>query len=108
MTSKSRLLATASAVAIAAVLSGCAGSEYLERRDTITIGAGDAAARNRAIQTINPRPRHAYGRWHATDGHRMNNAIEQYRAPANSGDGEGETDTRNNNANQDPTGLSPQ
>jgi hypothetical protein len=35
-------------------LAGCA--DYLNRRDSITLGAGNAAAANTAIHTINPFP----------------------------------------------------
>lgn len=35
-------------------LAGCA--DYLNRRDSITLGAGNAAAGNTAIHTINPFP----------------------------------------------------
>ncbi len=108
MTSKHGLLTTVSVVAIMIALSGCSGSQYLERRDTINIGTGDAVAHNRALQTIDPRPKRAYRTHIHTDGHRMHNAIEQYRAAASSDDGDGEADTRNNNSNQDPTGLNPQ
>lgn len=108
MTSKRKLLTTVSVIAAMTALSGCAGSEYLEQRDTITLGVGDSVARNRAIHTINPRPPRAYRTHIHTDGHRMNNAIEQYRSAESSDDGDGNADTRNNSANQDPSGASPQ
>ena len=108
MKNSRNLLLVAATVGVATVLSGCAGSPYLERRDAITIGAGDAVARNRAIHTINPRPRHAFRTHIHTDGERMNNAMEAYRDPNSSPSGDDDSDTRNNNANQEPTGLSPQ
>ncbi len=108
MTSKHNLLATVSVLAVMTALSGCAGSQYLDQSDKITLGAGDAVARNRAIHTINPRPRRAYRTHIHTDGHRMNNVIERYRAAESSDQGDGDADTRNNSANQDPTGLNPQ
>ncbi len=108
MTSKRKLPTTVAVVAAMTFLAGCAGSEYLEQRDTITVGAGDAVARNRAIHTINPRPKRAYRTHIHTDGHRMNNAIERYRAAEQSDQGDGDADTRNNSANEDPSGPSPQ
>ena len=38
-------------------VSGCA--DYLNHRDTVTLGAGDAAEANLAIQTVNPFPPNA-------------------------------------------------
>ncbi|HEX9859437.1 MAG TPA: hypothetical protein VGA75_13845 [Paracoccaceae bacterium] len=42
------------AALVAGTLSGCA--DYLNRRDSVTLGAGNAAEANTAIQTINPWP----------------------------------------------------
>jgi hypothetical protein len=38
----------------AAVLSGCA--DYMNRRDSVTLRAGNAAEANTAIHTVNPWP----------------------------------------------------
>ena len=38
-------------------ISGCA--DHLNHRDTVTLGAGDAAEANLAIQTVNPFPPNA-------------------------------------------------
>ena len=108
MTSKTRLIgACAALLGSAALLSGCANSEYLEQRDTITPGAGDAVARNRAIQTINPRPRSAYRTHIHTDGARMHNAMEAYRA-APGGSEQDEPDAPDNRPNNDLSGIPPQ
>ena len=42
----------AAALVVAALLGGCA--DYLNNRDTVTFGAGDASAWNRAVQTQQP------------------------------------------------------
>lgn len=93
MTSKKNLLSLAG-IAIAVAVSGCVHDEYFERRDTITIGAGDAVARNRAVQTIHPRPRHAYRTRLLHDGTRINNAMEAYRKGTPSDDSD-TSDTQN-------------
>lgn len=64
-------------VAGAALAGGC--DEYLHRRDTMTLGAGDAIATNKATQTINRWPRAAYqDRW-VVDGERARLAVHRYR-----------------------------
>lgn len=45
-------------VVVAAVLSGCA--DYMNRRDSVSLGAGNAVEGNLAIQTINPQPPAAF------------------------------------------------
>jgi len=66
-------------------LSGCA--ENLQRTDTINSFAGDSAARNIAIHTINPTPYRAGDRHLHFNGKRLNKAIKIYenpkRTPAN-------------------------
>lgn len=58
---------------------GC--SEYLERRDTLTLGSGDAVQRNIALQVIDPSPAHARQTELYTDGSRAQRALERYRNP---------------------------
>lgn len=48
---RSKLIVT---LLVAGALSGCA--DYLNRRDSVTLGAGNAAEANTAIQTIYPWP----------------------------------------------------
>lgn len=45
---------------MAVVLSGCA--DYMNRRDSVTLRAGDAIEANTAIHVINPSPPIAYDR----------------------------------------------
>ena len=56
---------------------GC--EDYLDRRDAVTLGAGDAIAVNKATQTINRWPRVAQqDRW-LSDGERARMAVHRYR-----------------------------
>ena len=55
-------------------------SEYLERRDTISLYAGDAVAGNRVVQMVDPWPRAAADRDIAYDGAVIGRAIARYRA----------------------------
>ncbi|KAA2234949.1 hypothetical protein [Salinarimonas soli] len=54
-------------------------SSYLERRDTILPGAGDAARANAAIHTIDPWPRASADIVLTYDGERAARAVERYR-----------------------------
>lgn len=60
------------------VLSGCA--DYMARHDGVTFDAGNAAARNIAIHTIDPWPRHAANTAIDADGKRMLVAMKKYQA----------------------------
>lgn len=72
-----RKLAVALAMTAAAVTAGC--EDYLERRDTITLGVGDAVAVNKATQTISRWPAAAReDRW-LSDGERARIAQTRYR-----------------------------
>lgn len=66
-------------IAGALLITGCA--DHLERKDTITAYAGDAAASNIAIHSIDPVPRKARYRHIHHDGTRMINAIDKYHEP---------------------------
>lgn len=55
-------------------------NRYMARRDTITPGAGDAAAHNAAIHTIDPWPRHSRNTHLTADGKRMMVGIKRYQA----------------------------
>ncbi len=68
-------------LACAMVLSGCA-AENLQRTDTINSFAGDSAARNIAIQTINPTPNRARDRHLHFNGTRLNDAMKTYETPS--------------------------
>lgn len=69
-------------VGTATLLSSCADPEherYLRRADSITLGAGDAAAVNRAVQTIDPWPRHAGNANIAMDGKKALLSVRRYQ-----------------------------
>jgi hypothetical protein len=57
-------------------------SDYLQRSDSIALGAGNAQNANEAIQTINPWPPYAWDRRITTDGRHAVDSIERmYRLP---------------------------
>src|SRR5262245_62621357 len=53
--------------------------QYLQRSDTITLGAGDAARSNEVTHTIDPWPRNVGNNRIPGDGERMSGAVERYR-----------------------------
>jgi len=74
------LLATvAAAVTLGAMLAGCSDL-YYDRRDSITLSAGDAIAANAAEQTVDPWPPRSGDTNIPTSGQKMATAIERYRA----------------------------
>ena len=60
-----------------ATLAGC--SEYLDRRDTIALGGGNAVATNQITHMVDPWPRESANRDIAYNGEKMQSAIERYR-----------------------------
>jgi hypothetical protein len=70
--------ALGAALALGSVLAGCSDL-YYDRRETVSFGAGDAAATDAALQTIDPWPRGSENRDFSTNGPRMAGAIERYR-----------------------------
>jgi len=67
------------ALAVLAPATARADEGYLERRDTITLGAHDAVQSNKAVQTINRWPKAAWrDRW-VWDGERARSAVDRYR-----------------------------
>ena len=66
-------------LALAAPLLGACTDMYLDRRDTVSFGAGDAVAVNKITQMIDPWPPYAGNRNIAFDGERMAAAAERYR-----------------------------
>jgi hypothetical protein len=69
-----RALALAS---LLATLAGC--SEYLDHRETISLGGGDSVATNEATQMVDPWPRDSANRNIAYNGDKMQSAVERYR-----------------------------
>ncbi len=70
--------AIAAAVALGALLGGCSNI-YYDRRDTIGLSAGDAAAANQVTQMVDPWPRDSANRDIASNGAKMQSAVERYR-----------------------------
>jgi hypothetical protein len=67
-------------VVFAGLVAGCAEPDfYLDRRDTLSLGAGDAVASNIIVQTVDPWPRAGANRNIAFNGDRMQAAGERYR-----------------------------
>jgi hypothetical protein len=63
-------------------LTGCLGvysGLYLDRRESISLNAGDSGASNKAAQMIDPWPIEARDRNIPGDGQRQQKAIERYR-----------------------------
>ena len=63
----------------ATTLLGACTDMYLDRRDSVSFGAGDAVAVNKITQMIDPWPPCAGNRSIAFDGERMAAAAERYR-----------------------------
>jgi hypothetical protein len=76
--SRNNLRGAILALAAASALTGCTDM-YLDRRDTVSFGAGDAVATNKVTHMINPWPPYAGNRNIAFDGERMAAAAERYR-----------------------------
>lgn len=64
-------------LAAASLISGCA--DYMNHRDSITFGLGNAVEANKAIHTQDPFPRVAQNTRIATDGKVVHRAIRSYQ-----------------------------
>jgi hypothetical protein len=73
----SRMLAGVFALGLG--LAGCSSDLYVDRRDTVSLGADDAIASNRVTHMVDPWPRHVSNRNLAFNGERMQAASERYR-----------------------------
>lgn len=74
-----RLLAGAlAAVGLGAWLAGCSDS-YWDRRNSISLGAGDAIAANTATQTVDPWPAYSGDKNIAFNGQKMQGPVDRYR-----------------------------
>jgi hypothetical protein len=68
------------AIVFAGTLAGCADADlYLDRREFISLSAGDAVASNIIVQTRDPWPRASGNRNIPGNGDRMATAGERYR-----------------------------
>jgi len=77
MRPSSNMLRTLALAALLAALAGC--SEYLDRRDTISLGGGDSIATNKVTHMVDPWPRASADKNIAFNGNKMESAIERYR-----------------------------
>ena len=73
-------------LALATLLGGCSvhsdwidPNGYLDRRDTISLHAGDAVATNKVTQVVDPWPAHSADNNIAFNGDRMQKSVERYR-----------------------------
>lgn len=60
------------------MLAACT-SDYLERRETVSLNGGDAIATNRATQMVDPWSRASADKNIAFNGQKMQSAVERYR-----------------------------
>jgi len=72
------VLRLGSVLAFGALLGGCADL-YYDRRDAVSLQAGDAVETNKVAHIIDPWPKAAANRNIDYDGERMQRAAERYR-----------------------------
>lgn len=77
MRPSSNLLRGLALTAVLVLLAGC--SEYLDRRDTISLNGGDAMASDRVSMMVDPWPRVSADKNIHFNGERMQSAIARYR-----------------------------
>ncbi len=77
MRPSSNMLRPLALAALLTVLAGC--SEYLDRRDTISLNGGNSAATNKVTQMVDPWPRASGNKNIAFNGAKMQSAVERYR-----------------------------
>jgi hypothetical protein len=68
----------AAAAAVAVPLGACSDL-YVDRRDTIALGAGDAIAANKITQMVDPWPAASGNKNIAFNGQKMQSAVQRYR-----------------------------
>jgi len=66
------------AVTLGTILTGCSDL-YYDRRDTIALSGGNAVAANEIAQMVDPWPPHSGNTNIATNGQKMQAAVERYR-----------------------------
>lgn len=74
-----RVIAAAGTVAALVMTIGGCSQLYLDRRDAISLSAGDGIAANQAVQVIDPWPPHSGNTNLVFNGQRMQAAAERYR-----------------------------
>jgi hypothetical protein len=77
MLSRSGTRALAVTVVIGTAVAGCS-EIYFDRRDSISLSAGDAVASNKVTQTIDPWPRNSSNNRIAANGQLMQAAQDRY------------------------------
>jgi hypothetical protein len=77
MPPSSKILRAAAVAVLAAALAGC--SEYLDRRDGLSVQSGNAVETNKVAQMVDPWPRYSGNRNIAFNGSVMGSAVERYR-----------------------------
>ena len=70
--------AVAAAVMLGALVAGCSDI-YFDRRESVSLGAGDAVAANEVEQMVDPWPRYSNNKNLTFNGERMQRAVECYR-----------------------------
>ena len=70
--------AVAATVLLGALLGGCSDI-YFDRRETVSLQAGDDVAANQVAQMVDPWPRYSYNNNLTFNGERMQRAVECYR-----------------------------
>jgi hypothetical protein len=75
------IVATAAAIGLGVWLGGCTqADQYLDRREAVSLGAGDAIAANQATQIVDPWPPYSGDKDLTFNGQKMQSAVERYRA----------------------------
>jgi hypothetical protein len=75
-----KALAAGFVLAPALLLAGCYEDDYLSRRDTVSLGAGDAQATNAATHTLDPWPPHSKNTNINIDGARVQVGMDRYQS----------------------------
>ena len=77
--SRNKSRGTAIAALACTLFTGACTDMYLDRRDTVSLGAGDAVAANKVTHMVDPWPIRAGDRNIAFDGERLAATAERYR-----------------------------
>jgi hypothetical protein len=75
---RSRIRFVIAALAVTTTLTGCSDI-YLDRRETISLSAGDAGHSNQVTHMVDPWPANSANRNIAFNGQKMQSAVERYR-----------------------------